>query len=99
MILIIFTYHSINNTLSHAGIDFEHAAAASIHCVTLKTREGRRKKRDIYKALWLTFCRLHYSQLKEQTKRKKGINLCVIRLHEIYSWCVHHDELQPTKLG
>ena len=68
MILIIFTYHSINNTLSHAGIDFEHAAAASIHCVTLKTREGRRKKRDIYRALWLTFCRLHYSQLKEQTK-------------------------------
>ena len=35
----------------------------------------------------------------DDKKRKKGINLCVIRLHEIYSWCVHHDELQPTKLG
>jgi hypothetical protein len=68
MILIIFTYHSINNTLSHAGIDFEHAAAASIHCVTLKTRGGRRKKGDIYKAPWLTLCRLHYIQLKEHSK-------------------------------
>ena len=30
----------------------------------------------------------------DDKKRKKGINLCVIRLHEISSWCVHHDELQ-----